>query len=145
MKPSKSPARRPARMRVTVLRECPVSVVARPSSELGPDGSTRVLPLTSASITDICTPVSQDRPLFWPAARCFRRENGPDRVSFCLALLPAAPGEEGHRVLDGDPRVPTVPSDQSLWIHRLEKDASDARHAGSTRSCDHARGGAVRI
>src|SRR5436309_6204765 len=104
MKPSKRPARRPARMRVTVLRECPVSVVARPSSELGPDGSTRVLPLTSASITDIGTPVSQDRPLFWPGAKCFRRENGPDPVSFCLALLPAAPGEEGHRVLDGDPQ-----------------------------------------
>src|SRR2546426_9206047 len=53
MKARRSPASRPARIRVTVLRECDISAAARPRSGIGPDGSIRFLP--STSIIDVST------------------------------------------------------------------------------------------
>src|SRR2546427_630270 len=65
-------------------------------------------------------------------------EDRPDRVPSDLAFLAASPREEGHRVLDRDSQMTAVPLDQGLRVLRLEEDASDARHAGSTGSCHHA-------
>src|SRR5207245_9118183 len=65
-------------------------------------------------------------------------EDRPDRVPSDLAFVAASPREEDHRVLDRDSQMTAVPLDQGLRVLRLEEDASDARHAGSTGSCDHA-------
>src|SRR3990172_3282225 len=70
--------------------------------------------------------------------RRLRGEDRPDRVTSDLALSPAPPGEESHRVLDLESQVTTVPFDECLRILRLEEDASDSGHAGATCSCDHA-------
>src|SRR5205823_7695695 len=67
-------------------------------------------------------------------------EDGPDRVPFDLAVLPAAPREEGHRVLDPNPQMSTVPFDHRLRILRLEEDASEARHAGPMLPFGHRPG-----
>src|SRR5207302_289671 len=69
-----------------------------------------------------------------------RGEDGPDRGPFGLPVLPTPPREEGHRILDVHPQMTTVPLDQCLRILRLEEDASEARHAGSTLSCRHIPG-----
>src|SRR5439155_4742061 len=64
----------------------------------------------------------------------------PDGVPFDLALLPATPREEDHRVLDVHPQVKAIPLDHRVRILRFEEDASEACHAGSALSCDHAPG-----
>src|SRR5207249_5737351 len=72
-----------------------------------------------------------------------RGEDGPDRGPSGLPVLPTPPREEGHRILDVHPQMTTVPLDQCLRILRFEEDASDARYAGSARSCDDGPGGVL--
>src|SRR5207237_2453081 len=67
-------------------------------------------------------------------------EYGPDRVPLDLAVLPAAPREEGHRVLDPNPQMSTVPLSHRLRILRLEENASEARHAGPMLPFGHSPG-----
>src|SRR5207237_5220850 len=67
-------------------------------------------------------------------------EYGPDRVPFDLAVPPATPGEEDHRVLDVHPQMTTVPLSHRLRILRLEEDASEARHAAPMLPLGHGPG-----
>src|SRR6266480_4907434 len=67
-------------------------------------------------------------------------EDGPDRVPLDLAVPPATPGEEDHRVLDVHPQMTTVPLSHRLRILRLEEDASEARHATSMLPFGHGPG-----
>src|SRR5206468_12158097 len=69
-----------------------------------------------------------------------RGDKGRDRGPSGLPVLPTPPREEGHSILDVHPQMTAVPLDQCLRVLRLEEDASDARHAGSTLSCRHIPG-----
>src|SRR2546426_8760615 len=74
-----------------------------------------------------------------PEVRGLGGEQGPVRVAFLPGVPPAPPFVRGHRALDSDTELVAIPASERLRVLRLEEDATDPRHAGTTRSCGHAR------